>query len=215
MRVQIQRIALAVAAIAGVLLMSGADAAAQRAELPVNVYVSEISANADRAVAAYERFDESHDLADYLVYAQHRTATARFAARELGYQEWEMIDAWKSAPLDHQRAVLTALTQVGVPYVTNASVEDEGFDCSGLTLYAWAGADVDLDRISSDQIQAAEQIDRDEALPGDLVFWPGHIMMYLGIEDAIVHSINTGRTVEVDTISTSKVNRVTFGDPDS
>jgi len=45
------------------------------------------------------------------------------------------------------------------------------------------------------------------------VHYPGHVMMYLGVDDAVVHSVNTGRTVEIDTISSRTVDSVTFGNP--
>ena len=195
------------------VLSLAATASAQHPELPVNALAPEITTEADMAVAAYDVYVESGDLADYLVFAEHRAATARFAARELGYDEFAMIDAWSDASLEHQRAVLAAMTQIGVPYKTNASVEDEGFDCSGLTGFAWQESGVELNRISGDQIRAASKVDRDEASAGDLVHYPGHVMMYLGVENAVVHSVNTGRTVEIDTISARRADSVTFGDP--
>ena len=194
-------------------VMMGTTAAAQQPELPVNALAPEITAEAGLAVDAYDEFVESDDVADYLVYARHRTATARLAARELGYDEFPMIDAWADASLEHQRAVLAAMTQIGVPYRTNTSVEGEGFDCSGLTSYAWEESGIQLNRISGGQIAASTKVDRDEASAGDLVHYPGHVMMYLGVDDAIVHSANTGRTVEIDTISQRSANRVTFGNP--
>ena len=59
----------------------------------------------------------------------------------------------------------------------------------------------------------AARLDRSTAKAGDLVQYPGHVMMYLGVGDAIVHSVMTGRTVELDTISERRVNSVRFGDP--
>jgi cell wall-associated NlpC family hydrolase len=100
-----------------------------------------------------------------------------------------------------------------VPYRTNTSVEDEGFDCSGLTSYAWQESGVELQRVSRAQIRNATELDRGSAMAGDLVYYPGHVMMYLGVGNAIVHSVNTGRTVEIDTISKRSANRVVFGDP--
>ena len=47
------------------------------------------------------------------------------------------------------------MTQVGVPYRTNTSQEGVGFDCSGLTTYAWARAGVELFRQSGTQINEA------------------------------------------------------------
>ncbi len=201
------------AAVIATVAFATTTASAQQPELPVNALAPEITTQADLAVEAYDVYIESEGLVDYLVYAEHRIATARLAARQLGYDEFSMIDAWSDSSLDHQRAVLAAMTQIGVPYRSLASAEDEGFDCSGLTSYAWEESGVQLNRISGDQIRAASKVDRDDASAGDLVHYPGHVMMYLGVNDAVVHSVNTGRTVEIDTISKSRANSVTFGNP--
>lgn len=209
----VRRTVLAAAALTAALTTVAAPAAARTPELPTNALAPQITAQAELAVSAFDEFVESEVLADYLVYAEHRAATARLAARELGYDEFEMIDAWKSATLDHQRAVLASMTQIGVPYRRYASEEGEGFDCSGLTMYAWESAGIELNRVSGDQIRAATPVDADEAMAGDLVHYPGHVMMYLGVDGAIVHARNTGRTVEIETLSDKSANRVTFGDP--
>ncbi len=207
------RLVVAAASVAGGVLALSAPASAEQPALPVNAFAPQITNEAEAAVEAFDVFMASGDLGDYLDYSAHRSATARFAARELGYDEWEMIDAWKSTSLDHQRAVLTAMTQVGVPYRTNTSKEDVGFDCSGLTLYAWQSSGVQLNRISGDQIDAATEVDEDDAKAGDLAYWPGHVMMYLGVGEAVIHARNTGRTVEVEAISEKRADRMRFGDP--
>ncbi len=176
----------------------------------VNELAPEITASADAAVAALDSYTQTQSPEDERMLAFHRAAAARYVAREIGYDELAMIDAWSTTPLAHQRAVLEALTQVGVPYRTNTSIEDEGFDCSGLTHFAWAGAGVELYRQSGSQISNAKSLSRDEAKAGDLVHYPGHVMLYLGVDDAVVHSVNTGRTVEVDTMRRTNVR---FGDP--
>lgn len=178
-----------------------------------NELADEINAAADLAVEAYDDLLESGSISDFFEYAIERADTARLAARELGFDEAEFVKAWRSAPLDHQRAVLAAMTQVGVPYRTNASVEDEAFDCSGLTSYAWSESGIELFRQSGAQIRDAASLTMDEAKAGDLAHYPGHVMMYLGVGNAVVHSVNTGRTVEVDTISERKFSQLRFGDP--
>ena len=209
----VRRFTVGLATVVAATIAVGATASAQQPELPVNALAPEITAEADLAVDALDRYEASEDLADYLVYARLRTSTARLAARQLGYDEFAMVDAWKTADLANQRAVLAAMTQIGVPYRTNTSAEGEGFDCSGLTSYAWAAAGVELPRISGAQINDAERRDRATAQAGDLVHYPGHVMMYLGVDDAIVHSVSTGRTVELDTISDRRTDSVRFGDP--
>lgn len=194
----------------GSVAFDAGTASAQSLELPVNELAPEITSAAREAVEALDAFAQSGSVADEQTLAWHRSIAARYTAQQLGYDELAMVDAWSSTPLAHQRAVLGALTQVGVPYRTNTSVENEGFDCSGLTTYAWAGAGVELYRQSGSQISQAKRLDRESAKAGDLVHYPGHVMLYLGVDDAIVHSVNTGRTVEIDTI---RRGRVSFGDP--
>ena len=56
---------------------------------------------------------------------------------------------------EHQVAVLAALAQLGVSYVSNSSEPGVAFDCSGLTAYAWGRAGVALYRQSGVQISDA------------------------------------------------------------
>jgi len=205
--------ALALASLGSFAVITAVDAgsvSAQSAELPVNALAPEIITAATDAVAALDAYRLSGSVEDERTLAWHRAITARYTAQQLGYDELAMVDAWSTAPLGHQRAVLGALTQIGVPYRTNTSVEGEGFDCSGLTTYAWQGAGVELYRQSGTQISESEKLSKEDAKAGDLVHYPGHIMLYLGVDEAIVHAPQTGRTVEIDTVSRSSVS---FGDP--
>jgi cell wall-associated NlpC family hydrolase len=181
--------------------------------LPTNAMAPVVTTSARAALANYDEWVATQDPAAYRSYVWYRTQTAQFAATEIGYPQQEMVTAWASSPIDHQRAVLAAMTQVGVPYRTNTSQEDVGFDCSGLTTFAWAKAGVQLVRQSTSQIRDAAPLDRSTAKAGDLVQYPGHVMMYLGVGDAIIHSVQRGRTVELDTINGRRANSVRFGDP--
>ena len=210
---RLRRIAAALAVVGSVVTLAPSGGSATGGELPRNALAGDITAAADLAVEAYDVYAVSGDLDDYLEYAEHRTNTARLAARQLGYVEYDMVEAWQATSLEHQRAVLAAMTQVGVPYRSHTSIEDEGFDCSGLTFYSWQEVGYQLDRSSGDQIRAATQLDRQTAKAGDLVHYPGHVMMYLGTGDAIVHAIGSGRTVEIDTISGRRADSVRWGDP--
>jgi len=206
-------LATAAAVGVGVLAVSGGAVEAQRVSLATNELAEEISFSADDAIAVLEQFEVTGSVADEQMFAWHRAQTARYVAKQLGYDEFAMIDAWSRASLEHQRAVLGALSQVGVPYRSNTSIEDGGFDCSGLITFAWSGAGHQLTRQSGSQISQAEPRTDDTAMAGDLIHYPGHIMMYLGVDDAIVHSVQTGRTVEVDTLSQRHRDRVRWGDP--
>jgi cell wall-associated NlpC family hydrolase len=81
------------------------------------------------------------------------------------------------------RAVEIALAQVGDNYTAGGSGPN-AFDCSGLTLYAWRRAGVQLGHYSYGQYNQTKRIPVKEALPGDLVFYldngAHHVGMYIG-----------------------------------
>lgn len=206
-------VAVGLVALFGVTGTDATPVEAAQAALPTNAMAPIVTTSAREALASHDEFLATNDPAAYRSFVWYRTQTAQYAATELGYPQDQMVEAWAATTIEHQRAVLAAMTQVGVPYRYNTSKEGVGFDCSGLTTFAWARAGVSLVRQSGEQIRNADPIERESAKAGDLVQYPGHVMMYLGVGDAIVHSVMTGRTVELDTISDRRVRSVRFGDP--
>lgn len=67
-------------------------------------------------------------------------------------------------------AVETARAQIGKPYVWGGSGPD-GFDCSGLTSYAWAAAGVYLSHDAYAQYFETTRVPVDQVEPGDLLFF--------------------------------------------
>jgi len=142
-------------------------------------------------------------------YIAARDAAADAVAVEMGLDSAALRDAWSRADMPHQTAVLAALTELGKPYRYATSDPARGFDCSGLTAYAWARAGVDIPHQSSAQIRAAAPRDQATAMAGDILQYPGHVMLYLGVDDAIVHAANRRDDVELDVVGRS----VRFGSP--
>ncbi len=103
---------------------------------------------------------------------------------------------WLRTDGRRMKAILTAMAQVGTRYRFTGN-KPGGFDCSGLTSYAWSQAGVKIPRTSALQYQGLPKKTSAELLPGDLVWHPGHISMYLGVDQAIVDAPQTGKTVEV------------------
>lgn len=111
--------------------------------------------------------------------------------------------------------VRRAGSQLGVPYSwgggglngPSAGVDSGagtiGFDCSGLTRFAFAGVGILLPRWSGDQYTAGRQIARSQARRGDLLFWgPGgsqHEALYLG-NGYMIEAQQTGVPVKVSPV---------------
>ena len=95
-------------------------------------------------------------------------------------------------------AVQYAMAQVGDAYVYGATGEN-AFDCSGLTMRAWAQAGVGLPHSSSAQFGSGARISTGALQPGDLVFYYSpisHVGMYIG-NGMIVHAANPSTGVQV------------------
>jgi cell wall-associated NlpC family hydrolase len=94
-------------------------------------------------------------------------------------------------------AVNYALSQVGDAYVYGAAGPDS-FDCSGLTMMAWAQAGVSLPHSSSGQMGSGTPVSQSELQPGDLVFYyspVSHVGIYIG-NGQIVHAANPSTGVQ-------------------
>jgi cell wall-associated NlpC family hydrolase len=142
-------------------------------------------------------------------YNRARNQAARATAAALRLDPRVMVARWVAAGRRHQVAVLAALSQLGAPYRAYTASPTLGFDCSGLTSWAWRQAGVTIPRSSGDQIAAAAPRRRTTAHAGDLVYYPGHVSMYLGMARAIVHASDPQNDVELSFIS----RRVRWGDP--
>jgi cell wall-associated NlpC family hydrolase len=104
-------------------------------------------------------------------------------------------------------AVASAAGQIGVPYRFAAESPGVAFDCSGLTKYAWGNAGVYLPHQSGAQFGSVPHVPKDQAQPGDLVFYYapiGHVGIYIG-GGQMIHAPATGKTVEVTTVRWNKV----------
>ncbi|WP_299530971.1 NlpC/P60 family protein [uncultured Streptomyces sp.] len=107
-------------------------------------------------------------------------------------------------------ALAAAHSALGRPYVWGAN-GPSGFDCSGLTQWAWAQAGVSLPRTSQAQRYAGRTVPLSEARPGDLVAYradASHIGMYAG-GGQVIHAPYPGAPVRYDPVGMMPVSSVT------
>ncbi len=100
-----------------------------------------------------------------------------------------------------EAAVHAAESQLGVPYVWAGATPGVGFDCSGLTMWAWAQAGVSLPHSAQAQYDSIEHVSLSDLQPGDLIFYASggyiyHVIMYIGGGEAI-QAEETGTVIQV------------------
>ncbi|MET7273431.1 NlpC/P60 family protein [Streptomyces flaveolus] len=131
-------------------------------------------------------------------------------ASRSGRAELPALGAAEAASGRSAAAFAAARSALGRPYVWGAN-GPSGFDCSGLTQWAYAQAGVGLPRTSQAQRYAGRQIPLSEARPGDLVAYrddASHIGMYAG-NGQVIHAPYPGAPVRYDPVGMMPVSSVT------
>jgi cell wall-associated NlpC family hydrolase len=104
-------------------------------------------------------------------------------------------------------AIAAARSVLGVPYVAFQASPSRGFDCSGLTMWAWAQAGVSLPHYSKAQYASNPHVAKNDAQPGDLVFFYSpisHVGLYVG-GGMMIDAPHTGATVRLVPVRWNRV----------
>ena len=105
-------------------------------------------------------------------------------------------------------AVATAEAQLGKPYLW-AGAGPDSFDCSGLTMFAWAAAGVALPHNAAAQQEMLPAVPPDQAhlAPGDLLFYDtpvDHVALYVG-NGMMVEAAHSGVPVRLVAMRTDNL----------
>lgn len=93
----------------------------------------------------------------------------------------------------------TAKKHLGLAYTYGGTSPSTGFDCSGLTQYAFAKAGMTIPRVSAEQAKAGISVPRAQLRAGDLVAFNrpvSHVGIYVG-DGMFIHSPKTGDVVKL------------------
>ena len=107
-------------------------------------------------------------------------------------------------------AVAAAKSQIGVRYIKFMSREGVGFDCSGLTAWAWGQAGVSIPHQSRQQFNTTARVPIAYIEPGDLIYFYSpitHVGIYIG-GGMMVDAPGPGRFVRLAAVTFSKVTGV-------
>ncbi len=199
-------------------LASAADAAGQRAEWAANDYAaavgeakqfvaqmrkerSNIEGMLDEQAALYRELNA--DYQDYLDAQRAAAAAAADAENEAdandgatggGTDDGGGWDGFVPDPnlSGGEIAKQAALSVLGTQYVWGSSDPNVGFDCSGLTAWAWSQAGVSISHSAVGQWTSLPHVPLSQVVVGDIIYYGNfgpHVALYIG-GGQIVHARN-------------------------
>jgi cell wall-associated NlpC family hydrolase len=160
----------------------------------------------DEQASLYEQLNQ--DRQDYLAYVEAQRAAlerAREEASHGGSADTTGDSGGYVPPVNAsaaQIAVDAALSVRGTQYVWGSADPNVGFDCSGLTSWAWAQAGVYIPHSSAAQ-SSLPHVPLGSVQPGDLIFYYSpisHVALYIG-GGQVVHATHPGPDGAVHTDS--------------
>lgn len=95
-----------------------------------------------------------------------------------------------------QAVVDYACQFIGNPYVWGGTSLTNGADCSGFVQSVYAHFGVSLPRTTWDMENVGTPVSYDQAIPGDIILYDGHVGIYMG-DGQIVNAINSSRGIGI------------------
>lgn len=105
-------------------------------------------------------------------------------------------------------ATLVSLAEkyIGLPYKWGGTSPTTGFDCSGFVQWLYAQQGITIPRVTYDQVNAGNPVDKSDLRAGDIVFFepskqgPGHEGLYIG-DGKFIESPHTGADIRVSELA--------------
>ncbi|OKL47372.1 C40 family peptidase [Boudabousia marimammalium] len=159
----------------------------------VEIEVKKFDARAARRAKAEEEAAKRREEAQRRAAERaERRAASRDSSRE----------AVDSGPIAAPNGSVAAIAQqyIGVPYRWGGTTPGGGFDCSGFTAYVYRQVGINLPHQSTAQMRMGRRVSAAEARPGDLIWHPGHVGIYLG-NGQMIHAPRPGKSVTIIPVS--------------
>lgn len=154
---------------------------------------------------------------EYIIYGKEAEIRAEemiangeeFTYAESREQEAIRVQAEAEAEIQRmqglgQEVVSYACQFIGNPYVWGGTSLTNGADCSGFVQSVFANFGISLPRTSLQQRSAGVSVGYDEALPGDLICYEGHVGIYIG-NGQIVNAMSPSQGIGISSATYTKI----------
>lgn len=139
---------------------------------------------------------ENESLEEVFTYAESKEEEeARIAAEAAEAAARAQEEAAAKAGTG-QAIVDYACQFIGNPYVWGGTSLTNGADCSGFVQSVFAHFGISLPRTTWDMEHVGTPVSYDQAIPGDIILYNGHVGIYMG-DGQIVNAINSSRGIGI------------------
>lgn len=140
----------------------------------------------------YISVETTYSYAESKEEEEQRLAAEAAKQAEAAAQEEEKTQeaiSIQSQASDGQAVIDFACQFIGNPYVWGGTSLTDGADCSGFVQSVYANFGISLPRTTWDMENVGYAVSYEQALPGDLVLYDGHVGLYMG-DGTIVNAMN-------------------------
>ncbi len=131
--------------------------------------------------------------ASYTYGETHEEADERIAEEEAILAQQMEVEALQAKG---QEVIDYASQFIGNPYVWGGTDPVNGADCSGFVQAVYRNFGVELPRTSSEQRSAGVEVAYEDALPGDILCYDGHVGLYVG-DGQMVNAIGAAYGIDI------------------
>ena len=139
---------------------------------------------------------EAENLTDAFTYAESKEEEEARLAREAQEAENKAQEEAAARGGTGQAIVDFACQFIGNPYVWGGTSLTNGADCSGFVQSVFANFGISLPRTTRDLVSVGTPVSYDQAIPGDIILYDGHVGIYMG-NGQIVNAINSAQGIGI------------------
>ena len=152
--------------------------------------------NAEQKAQEMVQSSEAENPTDAFTYAESKEEEEERLAREAEEAALRAQEEAAAKGGTGQAIVDFACQFIGNPYVWGGTSLTNGADCSGFVQSVYAHFGISLPRTTRDLVSVGTPVSYDQAIPGDIILYDGHVGIYMG-NGQIVNAINSAQGIGI------------------